>query len=613
MKRNTPPYEVQAGKTLLFFLVCLIVLFAAEIIASLVQKDFGRVAVRNVTYPNYNGIRIRAKLFWPAEAFPGTLLPGIVYIHGYQNNRETSDAYCLELGRRGFVVLNIDAIGRGNSGLPGDPQGPDFDPTYGGRSSLDYLRALPGVNPQAIGLMGHSLGAETAYRIALKDPAVKALAFSGFAYTLEATPDNPRNMLMIIGQYDEFRRRMTGVGNIEKEWMSAPQSKRAFPVPDPRLGTTYGDFVQGTARRVFVPRITHIHESHHRDSIAEALDWMRQALRPDPRFWIDSQKQTWPIKEWATFLALAAGFSALLPLGALMLRTRIFSPLKSAPAGDHVCSWKSFLLLAGLNGLLEWLYLPLIFILFGIHVYLVKIDRAFPLMMANGVVWWFLWINLIGWVLFRLRLGRQGKDSDSPSTDPDRDFQREGFSLDGRRVGLTLLLAGLLFFFVYSCEHILEQIFLVDYRFLFPFASDLTRERAWMALVYFPFLLIGYGLLGLFIHGPLRLAPRKSGLNTFLVWSFFNLLALIVPLVIFLMVQYLPLFFTGYIPFVGPGGMFIPFVQALFHMIILLLITIPLSTWFFLLTGKIYLGAILNAALVAWMFASSQVIAPLPI
>jgi hypothetical protein len=75
----------------------------------------------------------------------------------------------------------------------------------------------------------------------------------------------------------------------------------------------------------------------------------------------------------------------------------------------------------------------------------------------------------------------------------------------------------------------------------------------------------------------------------------------------------LPLFFAGTIPFVGPGGMFIPFIQALFHMIILLLITIPLSTWFLLLTGKITLGAILNAALVTWMFVSSQVIAPLPI
>ena len=229
MGRKTPPYEVQPGKTLLFFVVCLIVLFAAEIIASLVQRDFGRVAVRNVSYPNFNGIRIRAKLFWPAEASPGTLFPGIVYIHGYQNNRETSDAYCLELGRRGFVVLNIDAIGRGNSGLPGDPQRPDFDPTYGGRSSLDYLRSLPGVNPQAIGLMGHSLGAEMAYKMALKDPKVKALAFSGFAYTLEATPENPKNMLMIIGQYDEFRRRMTGVRNIEKEWLCHSSIQEGLP------------------------------------------------------------------------------------------------------------------------------------------------------------------------------------------------------------------------------------------------------------------------------------------------------------------------------------------------------------------------------------------------
>jgi hypothetical protein len=59
--------------------------------------------------------------------------------------------------------------------------------------------------------------------------------------------------------------------------------------------------------------------------------------------------------------------------------------------------------------------------------------------------------------------------------------------------------------------------------------------------------------------------------------------------------------------------MFIPFIQGLFHLIVVLLLTVPLSTWFFQLTGKIYLGAVLNAALITWMFASSQVIAPLPI
>jgi len=45
----------------------------------------------------------------------------------------------------------------------------------------------------------------------------------------------------------------------------------------------------------------------------------------------------------------------------------------------------------------------------------------------------------------------------------------------------------------------------------------------------------------------------------------------------------------------------------------LLIMTTPISTWFYQLTGKIYLGALVNAALVAWMFTSSQVIAPIPV
>jgi len=84
-------------------------------------------------------------------------------------------------------------------------------------------------------------------------------------------------------------------------------------------------------------------------------------------------------------------------------------------------------------------------------------------------------------------------------------------------------------------------------------------------------------------------------------------------LIILLAIQYGPLITTGAIPFVGPGGMFVTFMINLFHIVAVLLMTIPISTWFFQLTGKIYLGALVNAALVTWMFVSSQVIAPLPI
>jgi len=226
------------SKAPLVFIICLLVLIGASLLASRVQQNFGTVVVSNVSYLNYNGINIRAKLLKPLSAKTSHPAPGIVYIHGYQNNRETSDAYSIELARRGIVVLEIDAIGRGNSGIPGRLDDPDFDPTYGGKTSLDYLLSLPDVDPDRIGLMGHSLGAEMVYEMALENPAIRALVISGFAYRADASTRLPKNMLMIFGKYDEFRRRMTGTRDFEKEWMQTPQTRNAFGIPDPKINTT---------------------------------------------------------------------------------------------------------------------------------------------------------------------------------------------------------------------------------------------------------------------------------------------------------------------------------------------------------------------------------------
>lgn len=117
-------------------------------------------------------------------------------------------------------MLSIDAIGRGNSGIPNDQDEPDFDETFGGRSSLENLRSLPYVDAEKTGMLGHSLGAEMAYGIALRDPSVEALVISGFSYTTEANQSNPKNMLMIIGKWDEFRDRMTGVDGLLKWFVS---------------------------------------------------------------------------------------------------------------------------------------------------------------------------------------------------------------------------------------------------------------------------------------------------------------------------------------------------------------------------------------------------------
>ena len=303
------------SKAPLVFIACLTVLVGAVLLASLVQKNFGTVIVSNITYLNLNGIPIRAKLLRPLNAAPTYPAPGVVYIHGYQNNRETSDAYCIELARRGIVVLEIDAIGRGNSGVPGRLEDPDFDPTYGGKSSLAYLRSLDFVDANRIGLMGHSLGAEMVYSMALNDQAVKALVISGFAYREDATTGLPRNMLMIFGKYDEFRRRMTSASDFEKEWMQSPQTRKVISADNPKFETTYGNFETGTARRVYMPRIAHLRQSHHKASVAEALDWMNAALQPTKENWIPSNRQIWPIKEWSTLVAMLSGWPRFYPWG----------------------------------------------------------------------------------------------------------------------------------------------------------------------------------------------------------------------------------------------------------------------------------------------------------
>jgi hypothetical protein len=57
---------------------------------------------------------------------------------------------------------------------------------------------------------------------------------------------------------------------------------------------------------------------------------------------------------------------------------------------------------------------------------------------------------------------------------------------------------------------------------------------------------------------------------------------------------------------------FVVFVLELFFIMLTLTIVMILSTWFFQQTGKIYLSALMNALIVTWLFASSQVIAPIP-
>ena len=129
--------------------------------------------------------------------------------------------------------------------------------------------------------------------------------------------------------------------------------------------------------------------------------------------------------------------------------------------------WKAFKFLA-INGILLWLYLPLISSLFGLHVYVVQIDKMFPMMMVNGTVWWFVGINVIGFFIFRRWFEKQARESGLTLLDLGISYRDDRFALDWAQIGKTILLVVFLFLFAYLCEHLLDSIFVVDFRFISP-------------------------------------------------------------------------------------------------------------------------------------------------
>ncbi len=97
---------------------------------------------------------------------------------GYRLFRQVADT----LGRRGIAVLRMDDRSIGGSG--GDPEGTSADFADDIRAGVAYLRTRSEIDPDRIGLVGHSEGGTIAPMVAATDPKLAALVLlAGTAYT----------------------------------------------------------------------------------------------------------------------------------------------------------------------------------------------------------------------------------------------------------------------------------------------------------------------------------------------------------------------------------------------------------------------------------------------
>ena len=381
-------------KHIILFLIFVIAVFITMAVADGIQRDFGKIKVSvgtlSTTYKTMDGEEktgvIGYKLYVPKTATPTDKSGAVLLIHGYQNDRETSAAYALELARRGVVVLSIDAFGHGkttismrnrgyvnhkvtvNFGLDSREDGTfveiggpiryrvlmnlsnlDFfldeyakdnegnkilDSSMGGVAAYAFLAGLPYVDEKRMAVSGHSMGTWASWSVAAAysgtEMAPKAFVlqagelFTKDVYDSENISFN--NVLLLTAKWDEFSMfRDYSTRTVDDSVIQNDISSEFLGV-SPGTGQwnkTYGDFTDGSARRRELVMTNHRLLTHNKKAIAVTIDWLDQAIGIDTD--LKNTDQTFLIKELLVLIAMFSAIASMFALLMILLNIPFFS------------------------------------------------------------------------------------------------------------------------------------------------------------------------------------------------------------------------------------------------------------------------------------------------
>ncbi|MGV9199579.1 MAG: dienelactone hydrolase family protein, partial [Promethearchaeia archaeon] len=382
----------------------LLILFLLSIFSSffafLIQNDFGRIKVQVVTIVDTEGNKLSARLYRPKTATEDSPQPGVLLLHGFNNDKDTEGPAALELARRGFVCLALSELGHGDSvcgeGLDISVLLDGEEVTLGADSAYQFLRGLSFVNQDKIGFVGHSMGGWVAINLANKYPQHQSVVIQAGGPLNLTDIGDINNYLQIWTHYEELFStddRQTYIQEGLKMIEYNTGSKGEFD-------KTYGTFNNGTAQRYALCDTTHPGGTWNAQSILETTKWMINALNEgelDLKF-PEPEKQIYQWKEIGMLIALIGAILSLLPLSGILLKTDLFQDLtKDIPPRDRIDAsqwWKGASINASVGGL-SFLVIPMIGMIIG------ALLPFFNLVTGNGTLLWFLVNALIGWIVFK--------------------------------------------------------------------------------------------------------------------------------------------------------------------------------------------------------------------
>lgn len=179
------------------------------------------------------GNKIYGLLMVPQTSPPDGGFPAIIFCHGYipPNQYRTTEGYVTYvdyLARNGFIVFKIDYRGNGNS--EGDPSGSYFSSAYtiDAISALKSIQKYNPINPNRIGIWGHSMAGNLVLRAMLVSGEIKAgVIWAGAVYSYKDFASYGINDSSYVHRPFE-----TKEGEAQKDRETSPEMQKIRSDPD---------------------------------------------------------------------------------------------------------------------------------------------------------------------------------------------------------------------------------------------------------------------------------------------------------------------------------------------------------------------------------------------
>lgn len=532
----------QKNKVLLVFALIFMVL--GILFSSIIQTRFGTIKMQEV-YLETDAGTLCLYLFKPEKATEESPAPCVVLSPGYLNNKEMQDANYVELARRGYVVIVMDAYGHGNSDLADETYQYTEKVKSGGMiDCVFFASTLPYVDKTQIGVCGHSMGggyANTTMKYftdleraaqdidvdGLDDAHMLNLVHTGVIignYPNNILTDNPRkgylcNIGVILAKSDEF---FYSYGNdlltSEETADIVRYHAGQFDVLNIREGNLYVNSDTGYGIVFYNP--TEFHATNHFSyTVVKDMLEIFEHTMPAPRT-LASTDQIWFWKELCQLIGLIGFFMFIVPFTDAVLCLPFFAELrKEAKPLPTPEKWKPYI---GRNILNTILCFLLIIPMFGLG-YVALVNPVFPQDTTGGIGLWSVACGLVLWAgtrkLYGDKLSKHKKEL--------------GIQIGTRAFWKTVLLAVTVVVVTFLFLG-LAWIFKTDFRFWTFDVRAFNFRKVLVALRYLPLFFVFYYFQSLALSRTrFTLWSEAKQMRIGALWS-------IAPVVLMLLITYVP-------------------------------------------------------------------------